>query len=104
VRPGLERAGAAEDLVADRELFDGPADCLNLSGKLGAENPLLRPAKAEEESDHERLAFTNATVGAGHGCGVDPDQDLVSFGYRPFDLFESLNIRIPIPVVDNGLH
>ena len=38
------RAGAldAEDLVADRELGDRRADCLDLAGELHAEDPLLR--------------------------------------------------------------
>jgi hypothetical protein len=45
VRPELE-PGSAEDPVTDRELFDGGGDGADLSRKLGAEDPMPRPADA----------------------------------------------------------
>jgi len=50
----------AEDAVADIELGDGCADCLDLVGELGAEDPPLRSAEAGEEAREERLGCASA--------------------------------------------
>ena len=104
VCPGREHCGAAEDVVTDGELADGCADCFDLSRQLGAEDPLLRSAEAKEEANEEWLSCTNAAVRPGDRRGVDLDEDLVLLGDGPLDVFESQDVRRPVPVVDNCSH
>src|SRR5205807_3609318 len=101
----------AEDVVTDRELIDGCANCFDLSCQLNAEDPLLRSADTRDEAadEHDEQAatsvgFTSRAVRPGDRRGVDLDEDLVLFGDGPLDVFESLNVRRPIPVVDNCSH
>ena len=48
-------SASAEDLVADLELGDGRADCLDHAGELHPEDPLLRSAEAGEDAGEERV-------------------------------------------------
>ncbi len=98
-------------MVTDRELVDSGANCFDLSRQLAAEDPLLRSADARDEAAEERddqaatsVGFTSRSVQPVDRRGVDLDEDLVLFGYRPFDVFESQNVRRPVPVVDNCFH
>src|SRR5712691_10104122 len=47
------------------------------------------------------IGFTSRAVRPGDRCGVDLDEDLVLFGYRPLDVFEPQDVRRPVPIVDN---
>ncbi len=102
---------AAEDVVTDRELSDGGADCHDLSRQLAAEDPLPRSAEARDEAAEERdgqaatsVGLTSRAVRPGDRRSVDLDEDLVLFGDGPLDVFESQNVRRPVPVVDNCSH
>ena len=110
VRPEAEPT-TAEDLVTDRELADRCADGFDLSRKFGAEDPLLRPAEAKDQAAHKgegeaatSVGFTCRAVQPIDRRGVDLDEDLILFGYRPLDVFEPQNVRRPVPVEDNGSH
>ena len=94
----------AEDMVADRELADGCAHCRDLSGQLAAQDPPLRPAETEEDTDEEWICAAPATVGPVDGCGVDLDQDLIVLGHRSLDVCEPQNLRRPVRVVDHCSH
>ncbi len=94
----------AEDLVTDLELRDGGTDCFDLAGQLHAEDPLLRSTKADEGTDEERLRAAPAAVGLSDRRGVDLDEYLVLIGNGALDVFESLDIRRPVPVVDDCSH
>jgi hypothetical protein len=94
----------AEDAVTDLELGDGCAGCLDLSGQLHPEDLPLRSAEASEEPGDERLGAAKSAVRPGDGRGVDLDEDFVVLGDGPLDVFESQNVRRPVPVVDNGSH
>src|SRR6266516_3538238 len=102
---------AAENVVTDRELADGCANCFDLSRQLAAEDPLLRSADARDGAADERdgqaatsVGFTSRAVRPGDRRGVDLDEDLVLLGDGPLDVFESQDVRRPVPVVDNCFH
>src|SRR5262249_2394014 len=103
LRVGAE-ALDAEDLVADGELGDGRADRLDRAGELHAEDPLPRPADADEVADAERRRLQPAAVGAGDRRGADADEQIVLLRHRPVDLLEPLHLRRAVPVVDDRLH
>src|SRR5229473_4876810 len=110
VRPEPEPT-AAEDVVTDRELVDGCANCFDLSGQLTAEDPLLRSAEATDDAAEKRdgqaatpVGFTSSAVRPGDRRGMDLDEYFVLFGDGPLDVFESQNVRRPVPVVDNCSH
>ena len=110
MRTEAEPTGA-EDLVTDRELADGRANGFDLSSKFGAEDPPLRPAEAKDQAAHKgegeaatSVGFTCRAVQPIDRRGVDLDQDLSLFGYRPLDVFEPQNVRRPVPVEDDGSH
>ncbi len=102
---------AAEDVVTDRKLADGCADCFDLSRQLVAEDSLPRSAEARDQAADERdgqaatsVGFTSSAVRPGDSRGVDLDEDFVLLGDRPLDFCESQNVRRPVPVVDNCSH
>src|SRR5205085_1636088 len=110
VRPEPEPT-AAEDVVTDRELVDGCANCFDLSGQLAAEDRLLRSADARDEAAEERdgqaatpVGFSSRAVRSGDRRGMDLDEDFILFGDGPLDVFESQDVRRPVPVVDNCSH
>src|SRR5258708_17608203 len=110
VRPEPEPT-AAEDVVTDRKLADGCANCFDLSGQLAAENPLPRSAEATDDTAEERdgqaatsVGFTSSAVRPGDRRGMNLDQYFVLLGDGPLDVFESQNVRRPVPVVDNCSH
>src|SRR5258708_7849590 len=95
VRPEPEPT-AAEDVVTDRELVDGCADCFDLSGQLAAEDPLPRSADATDDAAEERdgqaatpVGFSSRAVPSGDRRGMDLDEYFVLFGDGPLDVFES---------------
>src|ERR1700730_5778834 len=91
-------------MVTNGKLGDRCPDRFDLSGQLGAKDPLLRPADAEEQANEERLGATNAAVCPGDRRGVDLDEDLVVLWQWPLNLFESLHVWRSVPVVDNRSH
>ena len=110
VRPEPEPT-AAEDVVADRELANSCADCFDLSGQLAAEDPLPRSADARDDAAEERdgqaatsVGFTSRAVRPGDRRGVDLDEYFVLLGDGSLDIFESQDVRRPVPVVDNCSH
>src|SRR2546426_6016267 len=75
-----------EDVVTDRELVDGCADCFDLSRQLGAEDPLLRSADARDEAAADRDdkaatagGFARRAVPPGLPPGAGPDQGPLLF-------------------------
>ncbi len=94
----------AEDLVTDRELGDGRADCLDHAGKLGAEDLPPWSAEAGDEAADEIFGAAKAGVGPGDRRGVDLDQDFVVLGYGTLDLFKSQNLWRAVPFVDDCSH
>jgi hypothetical protein len=94
----------AEDAVADRELGDRWANCFDLSGQLAAEDPPVRSEEAGDEAADEILGAAKPAVRPVDRRGVDLHEDLVVLRHRPLDLFESQNVRRPVPVVDNRSH
>ncbi len=101
----------AEDAVTDRELLHRGADCLDLARKFAAKDPLPRPAEARDHAAENRHRQAAASVGfAGVDVqpvdrgGVDLDEDLILLGDRPLDVFEALDLRRPVRVVDNCFH
>ena len=99
-----EPAADAEDVVADRELADRSAGCLDLSGQLGAEDPLLRSPHAGEHAPEERVGLANVAVCPVDRRGVDPHEHFVVLGYGSLDLFDSQDLRRPVPVVNDRSH
>ena len=101
----------AEDAVADSELGDRRADGGNLACQFAAEDALLWAAEAADRAAEEHdgwttpaVGFTRRTVGAVDRGGVDPDEDLVVFGDRTLDLFQSLDLWWTVPVIDHRSH
>src|SRR5205085_9411555 len=81
------------------------------SRQLAAEDPLPRSAEATDDAAEERsgqaatsVGFTNRAVRPGDRRGVDLDAYFVLLGDGQLDFCESLNVRRPIPVVDNCFH
>src|SRR5260370_6153532 len=102
--PGFERRGASEHVVADGEPADRCPDCFDLSRQLCAQDPLPGSPQAEDQADQERLTRPNAAVGTGHRRPVTLHEHLVIAGDGPLDVFEPLNLRRPVPVVDDRFH
>ena len=101
----------SEDVVTDREVADGRADRPDLSGKLSAKDPLPRPPEAKDQAAEEigdeaatPVGFASMDVRPGDRRRADLDEHLVLFGDGPLDVFESQNVRWPVPVVDNRFH
>src|SRR5207245_9573971 len=63
-------------------------------------------AVAEEHDEWAAtwVGFTSRAVRPGDRRGVDLDEGLVLFGDGPLDVFESQDVRRPVPVVDNCSH
>src|SRR5207302_8892362 len=95
---------AAEDFITDCELADSRSCCFDLSRQLGAEDPPPGPAHASEEAGNEWCSSSNAAVSPGNSRRVDLYEHLIVLRDGPFDLFESQDIRRPVPVVDNCSH
>ncbi len=93
-----------EDPVADGELGDCGADCLDVAGELEPEDPALRPEQAGEEAADEELGAAKAGVGPVDRRRADPDQHLVVFGDGLLDVLEPEDLRRSVPVVDDGSH
>jgi hypothetical protein len=110
VRPEPEPT-AAEDVVTDRELVDSCANCFDRTCQLAAEDSLLRSADARDEAAEEHdgqaatsVGFSSRAVRSGDRRGMDLDEYFVLFGDGPLDVFESQDVRRPVPVVDNCSH
>ena len=91
VRPEPEPT-AAEDVVTDRKLADGCADCFDLSRQLAAEDPLPRSAEARDGAAEERdgkaatsVGFTSRAVRPGDRRGMDLDEYFVLLGDGPLE-------------------
>lgn len=98
----------AEDLIADRELADRRADRFDDTRKLAAQDPLPWPPDARDELADEGDQQAAAPVGLASRAvrprdsrSVDLDEDFVVLGYGPLDLFDSQDLRRPVPVVDD---
>ena len=112
LRVGTEpEAGGPEDPVADGEVVHGRAQRLDLAGKLAPEDRLARPAHAGDEPADERderaaspVGIAGGAVAARHGCGADPDPELVLCGFGLRDVLDVQYVRRAVPVVDDRFH
>jgi hypothetical protein len=91
-------------VVADLELGHGGPDGSDLAGQLAAGDPLLRSPETGEEARDERLRRAVRTVAPIDRRGVDPYEHFVLLRDGPFHLFESQDVRWPVPVVDDRPH
>ena len=93
-----------KNVVADRELLHGRADCHDLARELAAGNAVLRPPEAFEEAPEKRLGPAPVAVGPVHRPCVHTDQNLVVSGGGALDLLDPEHVGRPVPVLDDGPH
>ncbi len=94
----------AEHPIAMFELGDGRADCVDLSGELGAEDRPSRSQQSAEETDEPWSRIAKSAVRAIHRRGVHLDEDLAVLGRRPLDISDAQDLGRPVPFVHDCFH
>ena len=94
----------AEHPIAMLELGDGRADCVDLSGELGAEDRPSRPQQSAEETNEPGSWITKSAVRAVHRRRVHLDEDLVVLGRGPLDISDAEHLGRPVPLVHDCFH